>query len=74
VEESKAAVGPIKYISLDRRQLRWEAVDLERLIAEDHPARLIWEVGGTLNLSGFEQEQKSREGGAGGRAGQRVCW
>jgi len=61
--------GPIKYILVDRRQLRWEAVDLEQLIAEDHPARIIWEISERLNVSGFEQEQKTRAGAAG-----RPCW
>jgi len=69
VEKAEAVREPIKYIHLDRKQLRWEAVDLEQLIAEDHPARLIWEVSGGLELSRFEHEQKSRTGSAG-----RPCW
>jgi len=69
VEKSEAGLGPIKYVRLDRKQLRWEALDVEQLISEDHAARLIWEVSGSLELSGFEQEQKSREGGSG-----RPCW
>jgi hypothetical protein len=43
VEKTEAAQRAIKYIHLDRRQLRWEVLDLEQLIAEDHAARLIWE-------------------------------
>ena len=69
MEKSEAGLGPIKYVRLDRKQLRWEALDVEQLISEDHAARLIWEVSGSLELSGFEQEQKSREGGSG-----RPCW
>ena len=44
-------------------------MDLELLIAKDHPARIIWEVSGRLNLRRFEQEHKSKEGEAG-----RPCW
>ena len=66
--------GPIKYILVDRKQLRWEAVDLEQLIAEDHPARIVWDVSGRLDLRRFEQEQKTRAGGRDGRVGRRVCW
>jgi len=65
----RMAAGPIKYILVDRKQLRWEAVDLEQLVAEDHPARIIWEISERLNVSGFEQEQKTRAGAAG-----RPCW
>jgi hypothetical protein len=65
VERSEAARRPIKYINPDRKQLRWEVLDLEQLITEDHAARLIWEVSGSLDLSRFEQEQKSRGRGCG---------
>lgn len=61
--------GRIKEVKLDRKQLRWEELDLEELIAEDHPARLIWEVSGQMDLRRFEQESKTREGEAG-----RPCW
>ncbi len=27
---------------VNRQQMRWPAVDVERLIGEDHPARAIW--------------------------------
>jgi transposase len=69
MERIEGAAGPIKYINLDRGQLRLEVLDVEQLIAADDAARLIWEVSGGMELSGFEQEQKSREGGAG-----RPCW
>jgi transposase len=69
VETRAASEQAIKHITLNRGQLRWEAVDLERLIAEDHPARIIWEVSGRFDLRRFEQEHKSKEGEAG-----RPCW
>src|SRR5579863_8924094 len=49
--------------------MRWEAVDLDRLIAQDHPARIIWEVSGGMDLSRFESGRKSKEGQTG-----RPCW
>jgi len=59
----------VKTVVIDRSQMRWEVVDLESLIAEDHPARLIWELSGRFDLSRFEQAQKSQKGQAG-----RPCW
>lgn len=59
----------IKHIELDRKQLRWETLDVEQLIGEDHAARIIWELSGKLDLSRFESESKTTEGQAG-----RPCW
>lgn len=69
MEKTNGTEGAVKYISLDRKQLRWEALDLEHLIPEDHSARIIWEVSERLDVSRFEEEQKTREGNAG-----RPCW
>lgn len=41
---------------VNREQLCWHAVDVERLIAEEHVARAIWGVVGSLDLSQFEEE------------------
>ena len=54
---------------LDRAQARWEALDLESLIAEDHAARTIWKLCGQFDLSRFDEQTKTREGEAG-----RPCW
>jgi transposase len=62
-------VDPIKYLRIDRAQFKLRALDIEGLIAADHPARIIWEIAGTLDLTAFEQKHKSREGHAG-----RACW
>lgn len=42
-----------------------EALDVEKLVAEDHPVRAIWEFVGRLDLSAYESAIKSREGEAG---------
>jgi transposase len=61
--------SPIRYVPVDRSQLSWEMLDLEQLIPANHRARIIWEVSGTVDLSGFEEQSKSRQGSAG-----RPCW
>ena len=50
---------------IDRSQMTWAAVDVERLIPEDHPARAIWGLVGRLDLSRFEQQigSTAEEGG-----------
>jgi transposase len=50
---------------VNRQQMSWRAVDVERLIDEDHPARAIWTLVGRLDLSGFYEgiESSAEEGG-----------
>lgn len=69
MDNATSRPGPVRYRPLDRSQLRWAELDLEDLIPQDHPARVIWEVSGQFDLGGFEREYKSREGKAG-----RPCW
>jgi transposase len=38
---------------VDREQMVWRAIDPERLVDEDHPARAIWDFLGALDLSRF---------------------
>jgi hypothetical protein len=38
---------------VNRQQMSWRAVDVERLIGEDHPARAIWTLVGRLDLRAF---------------------
>jgi transposase len=38
---------------VDRAQMCWHVVDVERLIEDDHPARAIWELVGGLDLTSF---------------------
>ena len=53
----------IRYVN--RQQMSWRAVDVERLIGEEHPARAIWTVVGRLDLSPFYRaiESSAEEGG-----------
>ena len=50
---------------VNRQQMSWRAVDVERLIDEDHAARAIWTLLGRLDLSSFYRgiESSAEEGG-----------
>lgn len=63
-EEETTGAKP-RYEAIDREQLCWRVVDVERLIGEDHPARAIWEFVGKLDLSGYSAEIRAVEGQAG---------
>ena len=49
----------------DRRQLRWDMIDLEGLLPADHRARVVWSFVESLDLSELYERVKSREGEAG---------
>src|SRR6202521_4533949 len=53
----------IRYVN--RQEMSWRAVEVDRLISEDHRARAIWELVGRLNLSAFYRaiESSTEEGG-----------
>jgi transposase len=50
---------------VNRQQMSWRAVDVERLIDEGHLARAIWQLVGQLDLTQFYQaiESSTEEGG-----------
>jgi transposase len=50
---------------VNRQQMSWRAVDVERLVGDDHPARAIWALIGHMDLSQFYQgiESSAEEGG-----------
>ena len=54
-----------RFQEIDRKQLFWRTVDVERLIPDDHPARAIWEFVGKLDLSGYTVQIRAVEGMAG---------
>ncbi len=53
----------IRYVN--RQQMSWRAVDVEKLIGDDHLARAIWALVGRLDLGGFYEsiESSAEEGG-----------
>lgn len=56
------ASSPVpRYIPVDRKQVRLEPLDVERLIDDDHPARKIWRVVEQLDLSRFETQVRAVE-------------
>jgi len=60
VQEPAKRLKPI-----DRRQCYWGAIDMEKLIAEDHPARGIWAMVNQLDLTPLEAKIKAIQGRAG---------
>jgi transposase len=50
---------------VNRQQMSWRAVDVERLIGEEHPERAIWGLLGSLDLRRFYEgiESSTEEGG-----------
>ena len=54
-----------RFQPIDRQQLCWRTVDVERLVAEDHSVRAIWEFVGKLDLSGYSKGVRAVEGVAG---------
>jgi transposase len=61
--ENSSSSPLIRFVN--RQQMSWRAVDVERLIDEDHPARAIWNLVGRLDLRQFYQgiESSVEEGG-----------
>ncbi|MHB8542166.1 MAG: IS1182 family transposase [Candidatus Acidiferrales bacterium] len=63
-EEKTTSKQPlIRFVN--RQQMSWRAVDVERLIGEDHAARAIWTLVGRMDLSRFYHgiESSAEEGG-----------
>jgi transposase len=63
--EAQGGGGKARYEAINREQLCWRVVDVERLIGEEHGARAIWEFVGRLDLSGYSEEVRAVEGKAG---------
>jgi transposase len=58
-------MGEARVVRPDRRQLRWDMIDLEGLLPGDHRARLVWSFVESLDLSRLYDRVLSREGEAG---------
>src|SRR5690348_15688031 len=61
-QKCEGSVGKPRYEVIDREQLCWRPIDLERLIGADHPARAMWEFIGQLDLSAYQEEVRAVEG------------
>jgi transposase len=57
--------GEPRLASINRQQLVLRSIDVEQLIAEDHSARLIWQLIGRLDLSLYHAQIGAVEGRAG---------
>jgi transposase len=67
-EEKKKEQKRPRLRKIDRRQMVLHPVEIERLIPEDHEARAIWEIVGSLDLSCYYDQVDAREGQAGAPA------
>ncbi|MDQ6707935.1 MAG: IS1182 family transposase [Acidobacteriota bacterium] len=62
MEASQDAPKPrAKYIEINRAQGRFCDLMIDHLVGADHPARMIWEIVGKLDLSAFESDVASFE-------------
>lgn len=62
---AQAAPARPRVKPVDRSQMSWQMMDVERLIELEHPARAIWELVGRLKLDGFYAPIEAVEGTAG---------
>jgi transposase len=58
-------MGEARVVRPDRRQLRWDMIDLDGLLPLDHRARIVWSFVESLDLSPLYDQVLSREGEAG---------
>jgi transposase len=63
--EGVAMLGTARVLEANRSQLTWDLVDLEALLPAEHRARLVWRFVETMDLAGFYETIRSREGEAG---------
>src|SRR6267154_3586988 len=61
----ESTMAEARVVRPDRRQLRWDMIDLEGLLPADHRARLVWSFVESLDLSPLYDQVLSREGEAG---------
>lgn len=63
--KSGRGVGKPRVQRPNRQQLQWQMMDLDGLLAGDHPARLIWDFVQALDLSALYESIRAVEGEAG---------
>ena len=63
--EEKGGRGKPRVKGIDRGQMLLRAVNVDRLIREDHPARAIWAFVGRLDLGAYYEKIKATEDRAG---------
>jgi len=63
--ETESSALAVRLRPIQRDQLCWHMLDVERLIDDEHPARAIWEFVGRLDLSAFLESIESLESCAG---------
>src|ERR1700722_17653152 len=69
------SVGKARLLEPMRDQVELRSMDIDSLIGEDHPARLIWAYVEQLDLRELEDAIKAREGTPGHPAITRdCCW
>lgn len=57
--------GEARYIKADRKQARWDIVDLDSQLPHDHRARVVWAFVEALDLEALYASIQAREGSAG---------
>src|SRR3974377_977602 len=60
--EPLRAVGEARLIEPQRDQIELRAVDIDSLVGQDHPARLVWDYVEQVDLRELEDAIKAREG------------
>lgn len=65
-QQERPGEEPAKRLKpIERSQCFWGAIDIEKLIEEDHPARGIWAMVNQLDLSALEAKIRAVQGRAG---------
>jgi transposase len=64
-EVQKEKTRRVRLKPINRQQMMLRPVEVEKLVAEDHEVRAVWEFVGRMDLSGYYEEIEAVEGEAG---------
>jgi len=64
-ESAAAPQAPPRFQAVNRQQMMWRAVEVERLVEPEHLVRAIWEMTGRLDLTPYTAAVRAVEGRAG---------